>query len=153
MNVILPSLSCSIWIHVSIPSRHLKEALSLHKSIMLSMAWEIGLGLGPPPVFPCSYLGFVNTFFDLFLQIVPFFFDFIWGPNGISQLAGLLSYLNPYFFSFHLWLYLSALNLWWYNFFPLPSVLRLKCISSASFCPEKGNRVSHINFFIYLLLG
>ena len=31
---------------------------------------------------------------------VPFFYDFIWGPNGISPLAGLLSYLSPYSFVF-----------------------------------------------------
>ena len=97
MIVILQSLSCCIWMHVSTSSRHLKEALSLHKSIMLSMAWEIGLGLGPPPVFPCSCLWFVNTFVASFFQIVPFFFDFIWDPNGHSQWAGLLSYLSPYF--------------------------------------------------------
>jgi hypothetical protein len=115
LNVILPSLSCCIWIHVSTPSRHLKEALSLHKSIMLSMAWEIGLGLGPPPVFPCSCLWFVNTFFSSFFQIVPFFFDFIWGPNGNSQWAGLVSYLSPYSFLFIcdyiwvLWIYVGVI--------------------------------------------
>ena len=35
---------------------------------------------------------------EYLFQIVPFFFDFIWGPNGSSQWAGLLSYLSPYFF-------------------------------------------------------
>jgi hypothetical protein len=40
----------------------------------------------------------IKPFTQIFF--VPFLFDFIWGPNGISQLVGLLSYLSPYFFLF-----------------------------------------------------
>jgi hypothetical protein len=45
--------------------------------------------------------------------------------NVKSYLRNVFSVISVHtFFSFHLWLYLSAFNLWWYNFFPLPSVLR-----------------------------
>jgi hypothetical protein len=66
--------------------------------------------------------------FCLFFRF--FFVYFIRGPNGNS--AALLSVHA--FFSFHLWLYLSALNLWWYIF--CSTSLCIKTISSLLKLPQ-----------------
>ena len=80
------------------------------------------------PCFPLFLPGVREYFACLFFQIVPFFFDFIWGPNGNSQWAGLLSYLSPYFFFLFVCNYIWVL--WIYGGILFSTSLSIKTTSS-----------------------